>query len=86
MTAGGFFLGLIIAAAGVFFVLKHEFMIENFGRVDWAENHLGTEGGSRLFYKLLGILIIIIGFGIMFNIWQPIFLRLASPAFKTVAE
>ena len=82
MTIAGFFWGLAIAGIGILLILKHDFMVDNFGRIAWAEEHLGTEGGSRLFYKLLGLLIILLGFGIMFNIWQPLFFKAAAPAFK----
>ncbi len=84
MSWGSFFFGLIIAVVGTLMVLKSEFLMNNFGRVDWAEKHLGTEGGTRIFYKLLGIIIILLGFGIMFNIWQPLFYKAASPAFKSL--
>ena len=56
------FWGLLIAGVGVVLVLKSEWLVSNFGRIGWAEQHLGMEGGSRLFYKLLGILAIIVGF------------------------
>jgi hypothetical protein len=36
--------------------------MNNFGRISWAEAHLGTEGGSRLLYKIIGFIIIIAGF------------------------
>ena len=57
--------GLLIAGAGMILVIKAEWLVNNFGRISWAEQHLGMEGGSRLFYKLLGILAIVIGFMIM---------------------
>jgi hypothetical protein len=33
-----------------------------FGSIAWAEEHLGSSGGSRLMYKLVGIVFIFIGF------------------------
>jgi hypothetical protein len=54
-------LGLIILAIGVFLVIKTEWFMQNFGRIAWFEQVLGTEGGSRLGYKLLGLLAIFIG-------------------------
>ncbi len=56
-----FILGLIIIAAGVFFVWKTETMLRTFGRIGWAEEHMQIQGGSRMWYKLIGILAIIIG-------------------------
>lgn len=58
---GQIFLGIIIGTAGVFMVIKTEWLIDNFGRMAWFEEKLGTEGGSRLGYKLFGLLAIFIG-------------------------
>ncbi len=52
--------GLALVAAGIPFVLKTQWFMENFGAVSWAEDKLGP-GGSWLFYKLVGIGISIIG-------------------------
>lgn len=54
-------LGIFITALGVAFVVKTEWFLETFGRVSWFEQNLGTEGGSRLGYKLLGLLILFFG-------------------------
>ncbi len=62
-------LGAVIAAAGAFFVVKTQKVLDVFGAVDWAEQKLGG-GGSRLFYKLLGIVFILIGFVVMTNMWN----------------
>ncbi len=53
-------LWLIGVAIGFLIVWKSEWLYQNFGTVSWAEQHLGTEGGTRLFYKLFGFVIIII--------------------------
>jgi len=58
---GQIILGIIITVAGVGMVIKTEWLMENFGRMAWFEEKLGTEGGSRLGYKLIGILAIFIG-------------------------
>ncbi|MDD5251785.1 MAG: hypothetical protein PHT12_04090 [Patescibacteria group bacterium] len=54
--------GLVMAGVGVLLVLKSEWFYENFGAIEWAEQNLGSSGGSRLFYKLIGIGVIFIGF------------------------
>ncbi|HCJ52360.1 MAG: hypothetical protein A2898_01305 [Candidatus Kerfeldbacteria bacterium RIFCSPLOWO2_01_FULL_48_11] len=55
-----YFLGIIIIGIGYVFVWKSDWFVENFGRIDFAERHLASGlGGTRLFYKLLGIVIII---------------------------
>ncbi len=58
-------LGLLIAAAGAILVVKTEWFLQNFGRIAWFEDKLGTEGGSRLGYKLVGIIAIFIGIVLM---------------------
>lgn len=54
-------LGLIIAAVGALIVIKSEAVLNAFGRIAWFEEHLGFEGGSRLGYKLVGMLAIAVG-------------------------
>ena len=58
---GHIILGLLITAVGVSLVLKTEWFLNNFGRISWFEDKLGSAGGSRLGYKLTGIIIIFIG-------------------------
>ncbi len=58
-------LGAAIIAAGAFLIVKTEWFINNFGRIAWFEEKLGSEGGSRLGYKLVGIVILIIGIIVM---------------------
>lgn len=57
-----FILGLLAVLAGFGMVVKTEWLIENIGTNSWAEAKLGTSGGSRLLYKLIGIGLIFIGF------------------------
>jgi len=58
---GSFFIGLILIALGVMMVIKTEWLLNNFGRIAWFEEHLGVEGGSRLGYKIVGLLLIFFG-------------------------
>lgn len=55
------FLGIVILAIGIVLILKTEWFLQNFGRIAWFEKVFGTEGGTRLGYKLLGIIAIFIG-------------------------
>ena len=55
-----YIVGLIALIVGVFLIVKTEWFIENFGTNAWAEEHMGTSGGTRLMYKLIGLAIIII--------------------------
>jgi hypothetical protein len=56
-----FILGIIILILGVVIVMKSESFLRFFGRIGFFEKHLGTEGGSRLGYKMIGIFFIFIG-------------------------
>ncbi len=56
-----FVVGMALMAVGVVFVIKSEWFLQNFGAIPWAEQHLGLDGGSRLFYKLFGVLLALMG-------------------------
>jgi hypothetical protein len=52
--------GILVILAGVLLVIKTEWFVQNFGTSSWAEEHLGTSGGTRLMYKLIGIAFIVL--------------------------
>ncbi|MEA3449576.1 MAG: hypothetical protein U9Q85_01170 [Patescibacteria group bacterium] len=56
-----FFIGLILIVIGLTIIYKTEWMVNNFGRNEFFERKLGTSGGSRLGYKLIGIIFIFLG-------------------------
>lgn len=60
-------IGLAIAAVGVFMVLRTSYVLDFFGSVDWADRYLGS---TSLFYKLLGIVLALVGFIVMTNMWD----------------
>jgi len=55
-----YFFGILAIALGIVLILKTEWFIANFGTSRWAENHMGMSGGTRLMYKLVGLLFIVI--------------------------
>ncbi len=59
--------GIIGTALGLAMNLKTESFLRFTGKIAWAEKHLGFEGGTRLFFKLLGVLIILISWIYAFN-------------------
>lgn len=61
MTIGKFIFGIIIAAIGFLLVWKSEWLLNNFGRIAFAEKHLRHSGGTRLMYKIIGVLVVIFG-------------------------
>ena len=74
-------LWLVGVAFGALMIIKTEWILETFGKSGWAEQHLGTEGGTRLLYKLIGVAFIIISFlgltgmlgGVVFSIFGRFF-------------
>lgn len=54
-------IGIILVIAGFFLNWKTAPIVGFTGLSDWAEQHLGTEGGTRLMYKLIGIALIFFG-------------------------
>jgi hypothetical protein len=62
--------GLAVIFFGSLFVIKTEWFMENIGAIEWAEQKFATSGGSRLFYKLIGVGICFIGLLIMTNMFR----------------
>lgn len=54
-------LGLAMIAIGLATSIKSEWFLNNFGRMEFFEAKMGTYGGSRLGYKLIGLAFIFIG-------------------------
>jgi hypothetical protein len=71
-------IGIGIVLGGFMIVWKSEWILRNFGRVDWAEEHLAIQGGSRLFYKLIGLAFILLGFFVISGIWYDLLNAFAS--------
>lgn len=77
-----FIFGIIVIAIGYTFVAKTEGYLSNFGRIEFFDRYLGMEGGSRLGYKLIGILAIFIGTVVFFGMWDGFLGWLLSPLIK----
>lgn len=56
--------GFTLIAIGVFEILKTEWLIQNFGYIQWAEDKIGS-GGTWTFHKILGVFLIFFSFIIM---------------------
>ena len=72
-------LGILITAVGAYMVIKTEWFLETFGRISWFEEKLGSDGGSRLGYKLMGVLILFIGIILMTGSGDAFFGWAVSP-------
>lgn len=46
-------------------LIKSDLLMSWFGRITWAEEKLGAEGGTRIFYKIAGMGLIVLAFLIM---------------------
>lgn len=77
-----FIVGLIIIVLGALMVLKAEWLLNNFGGISWFEDHLHTEGGSRLGYKLVGLAAVFIGILIFTNLIGSFLMWILSPLLK----
>jgi len=78
-------IGLIIFAVGVLIVIKSEAMLNAFGRIEFFERHLGTEGGSRLGYKIIGLIAIFIGFLVMTDMINGFLGWILAPLLRSTA-
>lgn len=73
--------GIIGIVIGSIMVIRSEWFLSFFGRINWAEIHLGSEGGTRVFYKLLGLLTIIISLMIMTGMIESLLFAMLGPLF-----
>jgi len=64
-------IGIGVSLAGLLMVWKTQIMLDSVGPIEWAEKMFGG-GGSRLFYKLLGTLIILIGFMVITDLFNTV--------------
>lgn len=76
------FLAPLIILFGVLITVKADWVFENFGANAWAEAHLGSSGGSRLLYKLIGIGVIFIGFLYLTGLLQGFLGFIFSPLLR----
>lgn len=77
-----FFIGLIMTLVGGFVVMKSEKVLEFFGRSEFFEDKLGTAGGSRLGYKLLGLIVAFLGILTMTGLIQGFIEFVLSPLLR----
>jgi hypothetical protein len=75
-------IGGLGTALGIILVSKTEWWVNNFGRIAWAERHLSSSGGSRLMYKMIGLLIIFLSFIYVTGFWISFMKWLLGPLLK----
>ncbi len=64
-------IGLLMVLVGFFMVKKPDKFFEFIGPIQFAEKMF--MGGSKSFYKILGIIIILIGFLVVTNLYAGFF-------------
>lgn len=71
-------IGILLIAIGIGMVWRTDMIIQVFGSSDWAEQKFGG-GGTWTMYKLLGVVLIIVAFllifGRIFDILDFLFVR-----------
>jgi hypothetical protein len=72
------FWGLVAMALGAVIIIKTEWLLNNIGRMDFFESKLSTMGGSRFGYKLLGLIVILVGIAMVTNLVEGFAEWLAS--------
>jgi predicted membrane-bound mannosyltransferase len=76
-------IGIAGTLAGFFMVWKSEAVFGFTGRIDFAEKYLGTDGGTRLFIKIMGVIVIFIAWMYAFNLGEVILQKLFLPTQHT---
>ena len=72
-------IGLIGMLAGALITIYSEKMLNAFGRIPVFEKYLGNEGGSRLGYKIIGMLIFFIFVLVLTGSYKGFMLWVLSP-------
>ncbi|MEY4722982.1 MAG: hypothetical protein RLZZ324_495 [Candidatus Parcubacteria bacterium] len=73
-----FLLGSGIVAIGVLLIVKTEWFLQNFGSIEWFDEKLGHEGGSRLGYKIVGLTFCFFGILTAFGLFKGFFIATAG--------
>lgn len=64
-------LGIVVSGVGMSMVYYTNTYLSMIGRIEWAEQNLGS-GGSRFFYKILGIIVAFLGIILITNLWDEL--------------
>ena len=78
-------LGIGLMALGALFVAKSDWLYENIGAMDWADKYLGMQGGSRFGYKLIGIIMVIVGILLATNLFGSLAMGTIGKYFRGAA-
>ena len=65
-------IGLILVIIGALVVIKSDALYNSFGVITFFEEKMGV-GSSRFGYKLIGLIVLIIGTLVLTGLWTKIF-------------
>lgn len=71
--------GFFLFAIGPFLILKTEWFLTSFGRNEWAEQKFSSYGGTRFFYKVLGLIMIFFGMTMMLDLFGGMVMWVFGP-------
>ncbi len=74
-----YIIGILGTVAGFMLVWNTTAVLSFTGQIEFAEKYMGTEGGSRLFIKLVGVVVILISWLYMFNMGSWLLYTLFLP-------
>lgn len=77
-----YLMGFLVICIGFLFLWKTEWIYQNFGAIDWAESTLS--GGTRQFWKIVGLGLIIVAFLFMLGVVQWILLKIFVPGSRNL--
>jgi len=78
---GRILLGLVLVGIGAVITIYANKIYEAMGPMAWAEEHLGSEGGTRLMYKLIGVGLIVLGFMLATNLLTSLIVSILGAVF-----
>lgn len=85
-VARRFAITLLLITVGFSMVWRTPWFLDIFGRVPWAEQHMTTSlgagmGGSWMWYKLLGVLVIAVAILYLTGVLQLLLVNILGPFF-----
>ena len=75
--------GLIAAALGALAVIYTEWIVQNLGYNEWAEAKMSMWGGSRMLYKIIGVLVVLGGLLYAFDLLDKFIFGLGNVFFNS---
>ena len=79
---GQILLGLLMVGAGIL-ILKNNYQVANNLRLAFIEDHMGP-GSSYLVWKILAVLIVLLGFTVMFGFFDDLLGFILSPVINLI--